>query len=292
LINGFRSEEKERGMPQFATGLAPEFSGKGTYVYSIKDIVAKYHDVDSAADAVKDLGCQNAWVRIHGRGYIGESNGANLAMMKHFIEALKSRSIAVAGWGWCQGEDPVAEAQLSKQAVEEFGLKAFVADIEQGVNSSHWTTGEIVTYLSTLRKDKSIEALAVTSHGFIDWHEPALLKAAQPYVDAMNPQAYWFESYPLLKMLNAIGAPQHDYPLSNAASYAKLCVDRWSHWYAKPVILTGQAYAADAFTNDKVAKKLDEFAAGFSSWSSIAGLNWWHFGAMTQEMRSTIAKLK
>jgi hypothetical protein len=254
LINGFRSEEKERGMPQFATGLAPEFSGKGTYVYSIKDIVAKYHDVDSAADAVKDLGCQNAWVRIHGRGYIGESNGANLAMMKHFIEALKSRSIAVAGWGWCQGE--------------------------------------IVTYLSTLRKDKSIEALAVTSHGFIDWHEPALLKAAQPYVDAMNPQAYWFESYPLLKMLNAIGATQHDYPLSNAASYAKLCVDRWSHWYAKPVILTGQAYAADAFTNDKVAKKLDEFAAGFSSWSSIAGLNWWHFGAMTQEMRSTIAKLK
>ena len=77
-----------------------------------------------------------------------------------------------------------------------------------------------------------------------------------------------------------------------AERYAKLCVDRWSHWYAKPVILTGQAYAADAFTNDKVAKKLDEFAAGFSSWSSIAGLNWWHFGAMTQEMRSTIAKLK
>jgi hypothetical protein len=74
-----------------------------------------------------------------------------------------------------------------------------------------------------------VNAVAVTSHGFIDWHEPSLVKAAEPFVDAMNMQAYWFESYPLLKMLKSIGADAHQYPLANAASYAKLCVDRWTH---------------------------------------------------------------
>ncbi|REG59308.1 hypothetical protein B0G80_2044 [Paraburkholderia sp. BL6669N2] len=268
----------------------PALSGKGMYIYTCDKVVSAFnHNERDAAQAMKDMGLQHVWVRIHGNGYVGDRDGADRKKMHLFLDAVQTAGLAVAGWGWCQGENPGKEASLTKKALKEFGLDTFVADIEQGVSSSNWTPTEIHDYLAGV-KDTASGGLALTSHGFIDWHDPAVLKPAEDFVDAMNPQAYWYGSFPSQKMVNAISKPAA-YELKNSADYGRLCVDRYTTWYHKPVILTGQAYPEDAFSADDVEKKLVEFQQGFDAWGSIVALNFWHLGATTPDMRTTIAAI-
>lgn len=239
---------------------------------------------------MKAMGLKHVWIRIHGTNYIGDKDGANLKKMQDFLDVVQTEGMSVAGWGWCQGIDPKAESELTRSALKQFGLKTFVADIEQGVNSSNWTPMEIHDYLAAV-KEAAPEGLALTSHGFIDWHDPAVLKPAEEFVDAFNPQAYWYGSFPSQKMLNAISKPAGSYKLQNAADYGRLCVDRYAAWYHKPVILTGQAYSEDAFGAKDVENKLLQFQSDFDSWGNIVALNFWHLGATTANMRSTISAL-
>lgn len=282
-------------MPTFATfpngKTIPAFSGKGMYVYTCDKVVQMFNGTEkNAAASLKNMGLQHVWVRIHGNGYIGDKQGAVLAKVHAFIDAMQSEGLSVAGWGWCQGNDPRDESKLTRNALKEFGLKAFVADIEQGVNGSNWTPTEIHDYLAGV-KDAATEGLALTSHGFIDWHEPAILKPAEEFVDAFNPQAYWFGSFPSPKMLNAIRATPGTYKTQNSADYGRLCVDRYAAWYHKPVILTGQAYPDDAFSANDVETKLLEFQSEFKAWNSIVALNFWHLGATSLAMRNTISAI-
>lgn len=269
----------------------PAFSGKGMYVYTCDKVVATFGgDEKKAAQAMKEMGLQHIWIRLHGNGYVGDKDGANLKKMHTLLDAVQTAGLAVSGWGWCQGENPSKESTLTKKALKEFELDTFVADIEQGVSSSNWTPTEIHDYLAGV-KDAAVGGLALTSHGFIDWHDPAVLKPAEEFVDAMNPQAYWYGSFPSQKMLSSI-SKTGTYKPKNSAEYGRLCVDRYTTWYHKPVILTGQAYSEDAFSAGDVENKLMEFQEGFKAWGSIVALNFWHLGSTTPDMRTTIAAIQ
>lgn len=263
--------------------LTKAFKGHGAFIYNALATVNRYGSVENVAKALMDLGMSHAWVRIHGKLAIHED-----AYTRDLIKAFRSAKIAVAGWGWCQGESPAAEAGMAAKALKLYGLKAYVADIEQGVSGASWTEGEIDAFFSELKKAGPARLkVAVSSFGFIDYHEPRLMRAADAYADAFAIQAYWFW-YPTKKLLKAVGAAEADYALDHAASYAALCIDRWRQVTSKPLILTGQAYWGEhpEFTDAVAESKLGEFLGGFSRWGDIAALNWWHLGGKGQDAMS------
>jgi len=265
----------------------PAFTGRGVYVGAISEVLARYKTLDNAIAEMKRCGFKHVWVRIHGRNYVGGEKGGQ-PETSLFVGAAKQAGFAVAGWGWCQGDDISAESNLAIQSLAAFGLDAYVADIEQGVNGSKWTAPEVTGFLMKVRS--ATRGLGVTSHGFIDWFAPEIFKGAQDIVDCFDPQAYWYDTSPSKKMLASISAPPNAYALANSAGYAQLCLDRYRHWYGRPVVLTGQAYSEKSFTHADAEAKLGEFMRAFQNWSQPIAINWWHLASLTQAMRDTLAQ--
>jgi hypothetical protein len=268
--------------------LAP-FSGRGFYVYAADDVIRTFGSIASSVTELRRCKIDHIWVRIHGRGYIGDTKNSDRVALKGLVAAAQSAGLRVAGWGWCQGDDPAGEAALALQALGTFGLDAYIADIEQDVNGAKWTAAEVKAFLSTLRAGYA-GPLCITSHGFIDWHSPEIFDgAAEVGVDCVNPQAYWFDTFPNQKMLQAVHAGPTKYSLANPASYVQLCFDRWSR-YQLPIVATGQACPEGDLDAPGVEQKLSRFLSSFKPPANLLGLNFWHWGATTKGMRDLLAK--
>lgn len=268
--------------------LAP-FSGRGFYVYAADDVIRAFGSIASSVTEMRRCKIENIWVRIHGRDYIGDTKNSDGVALKSLIAAAKSAGIRVAGWGWCQGDDPAGEAALALRALQTFGLNAYIADIEQDVNGAKWTRDEVETFLTNLRAGHA-GPTCITSHGFIDWHSPEIFDgAAAAGVDCVNPQAYWFDKFPNQKMLQATHANPGQYSLADPASYVQLCFDRWSR-YQLPIVATGQACPEGDLDAPGVEQKLGSFLSNFKPPATLLGLNFWHWGATTKGMRDLLAK--
>ncbi len=267
--------------PERATAAAPlakSFRGHGTFVYVASATIDDYGSVENTAAAMVRAGMQHAWVRVHGRKPFP---AAEKRATQALIDGLRAAGIAVAGWGWCQGDDPRAEAGAALRELATYGLTDYVADIEHGHANSVWTVAEVELFCKTLRKTLK-GSFAISSFALIDWHEPYLMTAAAPYVDAFAPQIYWFD-YPNKTMVGRFKRPDGtSYTRGDPGSYADLCLDRWrlvSGQTTRPLVLTGQAYWGESgFEQREAEDKLRAFLKTWDGHGGIAGLNWWHFG--------------
>lgn len=257
-------------------------SGHGTFIYDAEATIARYGSTALVAAALKECDMQHAWVRIHG----GTQTHPALPTLP-LINALKNEGIAVAGWGWCPGDNPSLEVELALTALNEFGLDHYVADVEDGVQGANWNASEIKTFFKSLRQALPGAQIGLSTFGFIPWHKPQLMAAAEPFVDFFAPQVYWF-TFPTLKMLQAVGASPSKYPLDSSVSYARLCIDQWRKIIGKPLVLSGQAYWGEVpdYTQGKAEARLLEFTTHFDEWNKLQGLNWWHAGGKSQNAMS------
>jgi hypothetical protein len=257
-------------------------SGHGVFIYDAEATIRRYGSAALVAAAVKDCGMQHAWVRIHGAT---QTHAATPT--RPLIDALKNAGIAVAGWGWCQGDQVGMEVELALTSLSEFELDHYVADVEDGVSGANWTAGEVRSFFSSLREARPDTQIGVSSFGFIPWHKPKLMQAAEEFVDFFAPQVYWFW-FPTVKMLKALGAEPSKYPFDSSTSYARLCLDVWRDTVSKPLVLTGQAYWGEVpdFTQGTAEAKLKSFTENFDRWEDLQGLNWWHMGGKGQQAMS------
>lgn len=278
-----------------AAPLAKSFQGHGAFIYEASATVDDYGSVENTAAAMTRAGMTHAWVRVHGRKPF---NAAEKRATQALIDGLKAAGIAVAGWGWCQGEDPRAEAGAALRELGAYGLADYVADIEPGHNNSVWTVAEVELFCKTLRQ-KLKGSFAISSFALIDWHQPSLMTAAAPYVDAFAPQVYWFD-FPNKTMVGLFKRPDGSaYAEADPGAYADLCLDRWrlvSGQTTRPLVMTGQAYWGESgFTQREAEDKLRTFLKYWNGYGSIAGLNWWHFGGangMSHAMLEAITDAK
>lgn len=258
-------------------------SGHGVFIYDAKQTIARYGSPQLVAQAISDCDMQHAWVRIHGMSQVTAAEPTS-----SLIKVLKNSGIAVAGWGWCQGAQIEREAEIALAALEKFHLEHYIADIEDGVNDAVWSTSKAQRFLKILRNSLPKAQIGVSTFGFINWHKPELMKAAEEYVDFFSPQVYWF-SFPTLKMLNSIKEIDVNFSLNDPASYTRLCIKEWEKIISKPLVVTGQTYWGEApgFTQEKAEAKLNDFLGSFDSWKQLQGLNWWHLGGGNQNAMSS-----
>jgi hypothetical protein len=277
--------------------LSKSFRKHGTYIYQVPATIADYGSTALVIEAMKNATMQHAWVRIHSQTAYGT---AEKKVIAGFIDDLKAAGIAVAGWGWCQGADAVADAKLAIKELSFFGLTDYIADIEHGVHSANWSVNEITTFCTQVRAGVT-GSFGVTTFPLIDWHEPQLMKAALPFVDIFNPQVYWHH-FPNKKMVAQFKRPDHTaYGRDSASEYAELCLDRWKLLMGanqKELVLTGQAYWGEGeppFPQADAEEKLEEFLNSWTGFDRVVGLNWWHFGGekcMSHRMLDSITKAK
>lgn len=257
-------------------------SGHGTFIYDASATIARYGSAALVATALKECNMQHAWVRIHGSTH-SEPHAPTLTL----ISALRQAGIDVAGWGWCQGENIDVEVELALTTLSEFGLKHYIADVEDGVHGANWTSGEVKSFFKSLRTALPDSQIGLSTFGFIPWHKPQLMSAAEPFVDFFAPQVYWF-SFPTVKILNAAGLEASEYPLNDSASYARVCIEVWQELVEKPLVVTGQAYWGEVpgFNQGTADAKLKHFVENFENWDRLQGLNWWHLGGKNQDAMS------
>lgn len=261
--------------------------GHGVFVFEPAEARKKYGSWQRAAKAVVKMKMSHAWVRGHGKDGPFEV-ADNLSL----VSALRDAGIKVFVWGWCQGGDQLdRDIQHAAEAITTFKADGYVADIEQGVRGAEWTNSSIKTFLKATREALRGRPLIMSTHGFVPYHEPELMRAAEPFVDAFAPQIYWFW-YPNKRMITEFGG-RGAYKINNAASYAKLCLDQWRSTVRKPIIITGQAYWGEnpRWGREDAETKMQEFIDGFDRYGDIAGLNWWHLagsGAMSEKMEQLI----
>jgi hypothetical protein len=273
------------------------FRKHGTFIYQVPETVARYGNTALTIEAMKEAQMSHAWVRIHSRTPYSTQNKKIIAA---FVDELTKAGIAVAGWGWCDGSDPTADAKLAVKETASFGLKDYVADIEHGVQGANWESKEIENFCSRVRNGVT-GSFGITTFPLIDWHEPELMKAALPFVDMFNPQVYWHH-FPNKKMVNQFKRTNgSSYPQDKAFEYANLCLDRWAKLMGttpKEIVVTGQAYWGEGvppFSQNDAEDKLDEFLGSWTGHGRVIGLNWWHFGgghSMSHRMRNSINKAK
>lgn len=257
-------------------------SGHGAFIYNAEATIRRYGSPALVAAALKDCDMQHAWVRIHGAR---EPHAGTHT--RSLIDALKNSGIAVAGWGWCQGDQITVEVELALTSLSQFELDHYVADVEDGVAGANWTAGEVRAFFGSLRESLPEAQIGVSTFGFIPWHKPKLMQAAEEFVDFFAPQVYWFW-FPNAKMLKAVGASASDYPLDSPSSYARLCLDAWRETVGKPLVVTGQAYWGESpdFTQGTADAKVASFVEKFDRWGDLQGLNWWHMGGKGQSAMS------
>ena len=246
--------------------------GHGTFIYNPVEALDKYQTWDGVADAVAAMNMSHAWLRGHGKdGLYYQDQNQRLA------DALRRKNISVFVWGWCHGGGNLdADLANVSKSLTTFQPDGYVADIEHGVSGASWTSNTVRSFLSGVRGMMQNKPLVLSTFGFIPYHEPHLMQAADPYVDAFAPQVYWFW-FPKAAMFNQPGAIGR-YQENNAADYTNLCIDVWRHITKRPLIITGQAYWGEStgWTRGFAERKLHEFVEGFTRFGEIAGLNWWH----------------
>jgi hypothetical protein len=279
------------------SGPSKAFRKHGTFIYEVPATIARYGTSALTIEAMKDAQMTHAWVRIHSQTAYPASAKKIIAA---FVDELKTAGIAVAGWGWCQGSDPTADAKLAIKESASFGLSDYVADIENGVHGAKWEVDEVENFCTRVRAGIS-GSFGITTFPLIDWHEPELMKAALPFVDMFNPQVYWhhFPNKKMVKQFRRANGTAYDQ--DQAFEYADLCLDRWDKLMGgtpKDIVITGQAYWGEGippFSQNEADEKLDEFLSGWAGYGRVVGLNWWHFGggqSMTHRMRNSIGKAK
>lgn len=261
--------------------------GHGVFVYDPRKAKEKHGSWDGVAKAVSDLDMRHAWIRAHSKDGLWR-----VQENKALAAALKARGITVFAWGWSDGNSVATDLANVERTLEEFSPDGYVADIEHGVSGANWTVARITQFCMRARELLGGKLFIVSTFGFLPYHKPELMKAAEPHVDAFAPQVYWFW-YPKEAMFSQPGATG-EYRTNHAADYTRLCIDVWRHVVGKPLIVTGQAYWGEAagWSQAHAERKIREFIDEFGRYDAIVGLNWWHLagdGAMSTEMAARIA---
>lgn len=168
--------------------LPDAFRGHGVFFYQPEEILQKYrNDTGRMPTTCAKRVCNMFGVRLHDHRMIPEPH----APTARLIATLQKNNVALAGWGFVRGEDPVEEATTAAKLTTDYGLAHYVADIEQDEHDSVWTLEKIPLFLQRLMTALPAGAgIAVSSYPYIVGKHPQLMRAAAPHADLFNPQIF------------------------------------------------------------------------------------------------------
>lgn len=247
--------------------------GKGFFIWKIRD--AEGGDPDAIANEAAKAGFSHVLIKIADAGSpvnLDSITRADLA--GPVVAALKTRGIQAWGWHYVYGYDPLGEARIAAQRVQQLGLNGYVIDAEV----EYKEPGKDVAarrFLDELKSRIPGVPIALSSFRFPSYHPQLPWQVFLDRCDYNMPQVYWEKAH-------------------NPAAQLQRCVTEFRAMSPfRPVIPTGAVYHNNGWAptvEDEIeflqAARLQGLsAANFFSWdearrdlqplwNAIAGYSW------------------
>lgn len=120
-----------------------------------------------------------------------DSNGVDITLP--IVQALRSAGIAVWGWHFVQGNNPVGEAEMAVQRVQALGLDGYVVNAEAEYEQPGRET-EARQFISSVRSALKIP-IALSSYRFPNFHPEFPWSAFLEKCDYHMPKVFWEQAH-------------------------------------------------------------------------------------------------
>ncbi|MEW5873295.1 MAG: nuclear transport factor 2 family protein [Chloroflexota bacterium] len=230
--------------------------GKGFYIWRV--LRCEAGDVNAVANLASQCGLSHILVKIAdgSSSYnVNTTTGEDYAL--ELVQALRERNIACWGWHYVYGYEPLAEADIAIQRIQELGLDGYTVDAEAPYKEPG-RDEDARQFLTRLRQVLGSFPIALSSYRFPTYHPQFPFEAFLEQVDTNMPQMYW------------VGA-------HNPAEQLQRCLSEYENLTPfRPIMPTGSAYLqgdwqptpADIQEFLNAARALNMTAANFWEWAN------------------------
>jgi hypothetical protein len=238
--------------------------------------------------AMQDMHVASVWIQLFTASGVLDSGSGGTSEL---VAGLKQAGIEFAGWGYCYSGNAATDAGLAKHLCQQYGINAFIADVEPG-NTVHggpdtWQPTAFNNLIAGLKGTFGKDNLGISTFGSLIGHQDAaaIYKLAINDVALFAPQVYWYTKAPVAYMQQCI------------ASFRQAGI-------GNPLVGTAQAYweidKNGGVSRPTMETQVNTFATNFADWGKLIGLNWYHAGnantdasgAMSDAMITSIAKAR
>jgi hypothetical protein len=167
--------------------------GKGFYIWQIKR--CEGGSATAIANAAVQAGLSHVLIKIADgtSGYNFDST-TGVDLVPAVKQALKARNIQVWGWHYVYGYDPIGEANIAIQRLQQLGLDGYAIDAE----SQYKEPGRDAAarqFMTKLRTALPSFPIALSSYRYPTYHPQLPWQAFLEKCDLNMPQVYWVESH-------------------------------------------------------------------------------------------------
>lgn len=201
--------------------------GKGFFIWKIQD--CEKGNPQAIASAAQAAGLSHILIKIADGNYpYNLDSKTRVDLVPPVVSALRSRGIAVWGWHYVYGYDPLGEARIAIQRLKELGLDGYVIDAETEYKEPG-RENNARRFMNEYRKAFPNLPTALSSYRFPTYHRQLPWREFLEACDYSMPQVYWEKSH-------------------NAAANIKRCLKEYQQLVPyRPVILTGPGYKWDGW---------------------------------------------
>jgi len=228
--------------------------GKGFFIWKIRS--CEKGDPAATARAARAAGFQHVLLKIaDGNVAYNLDKDTKKDLLPPTVQALRAEGIQVWGWHFVYGFDPIGEANIAVQRVQQLGLEGYVIDAEEEYKQPG-RSAVAKRYLEKLRASLPSLPMALSSFRFPSFHRQLPWTTFLEYVDYNMPQVYWEQNHnPEPQLRRSVREFQALKPY-------------------RPVIPTGPTYKVGGWRPSKedtvqflnAAKSLGSPAVNFFSW--------------------------
>ena len=228
--------------------------GKGFYIWQISR--CENGDPGTIANEAAKAGLTHVLIKIAdgGSAYnIDLTTGEDL--VPPVAQALWERGINVWGWHYVYGYDPVAEANIAIQRIQQLGLEGYIIDAE--AQYKYPGRDEVARlFMDLLRQALPVFPIALSSYRFPTYHPTLPWEEFLEKCDYNMPQVYWEQAHnPAEQLIRSVNEFLAITPF-------------------RPIIPTGSAYmrgdwqpsSAEIIEFLDTARNLNLSAANFWEW--------------------------
>lgn len=219
---------------------------------------------DDIATWLKNAGFEGVIVKVadgtlgYRPPFYGWSENLSLAL----VAALRSRGIAVCGYGFMYGVNPTGEADIATIQTNKYNLDGYVFDVEGQFDSRSNAEANAYALMSRYRKACPDTPAAYCSWALwrspktgAAWHPVSVAKAFMQFCDAAMPMIYWGGETP-----------------QDMVWWLKNSIAQWRDITDKPIIPAGRAYHGDG------GKARPDALLAFEAWireADLHAITWW-----------------
>ncbi len=169
------------------------FKGKGYFIWKITN--CEEGNAEAIARTARAAGLSHVLIKVANGNYKYNYDWRRkIDMVPPVVEALKKAGIAVWGWHYVYGKDPLAEASIAIQRVKNLGLEGYVVNAEAEYKQPQ--KGAAATaFMKRLRAGLPNTPLALSSYRYPSYHPTLPWKEFLTHCDYVMPQVYWMQAH-------------------------------------------------------------------------------------------------